>query len=375
MKSYALSAAVAAILAGTFLSCGKSSNEIRIGGVAPLTGEAATFGASSKQGYDLAVEEWNAKGGIDGKKIVLAFADDKGDPAEGATVFTKLIQQDKCVAMCGPVMSKVALAAAPICQAAQIPMIASTATNPKVTEVGDYIYRACFIDPFQGTVGAKFCLETLKAKKAACLFDVGNDYAKGLSEFFRDGFTKGGGEVVAFEGHATGTTDFKAQLTKIIAAKPDVIYVSDYYNDAALVAKQARELGYKGTLGGGDGWDSPKLTEIGKDAVEGCWFSNHYAPDDTTPVVQDFVKKFKAKYGAEPDALAVLAYDGINIMLDAVKRAGKTDGPSIQAALKATDIQVVSGHVKFDDHRNPVKSAVIVEVKNGKVVYRTTVNP
>ena len=375
MKSYALSAAVAAILAGTFLSCGKSSNEIRIGGVAPLTGEAATFGASSKQGYDLAIEEWNAKGGIDGKKVVLAFADDKGDPAEGATVFTKLIQQDKVVAMCGPVMSKVALAGAPICQAAQIPMIASTATNPKVTEVGDYVFRACFIDPFQGTVGAKFALETLKAKKAACLFDVGNDYTKGLSEFFRDGFTKGGGEIVAFEGHATGTTDFKAQLTKIIATKPDVIYVSDYYNDAALVAKQARELGYKGTLGGGDGWDSPKLTEIAKDSVEGCWFSNHYAADDTTPIVQDFVKKFKAKYGSEPDALAVLAYDGINIMLDAIKRAGKTDGPSIQAALKATDIQVVSGHVKFDDHRNPVKSAVIVEVKNGKVVYRTTVNP
>jgi len=375
MKSYALSAAMAAILAGTFLSCGKSSSEIKIGGVAPLTGEAATFGASSKQGMDLAIEEWNAKGGIDGKKITLAFADDKGDPAEGATVFTKLIQQDKVVAIVGPVMSKVALAGAPICQAAQIPQISSTATNPKVTEVGDYIFRACFIDPFQGTVGAKFAYETLNAKKAACLFDVGNDYTKGLSEFFKDTFTKLGGEIVAFEGHATGTTDFKAQLTKIIAAKPDIIYVSDYYNDAALIAKQARELGYKGPMGGGDGWDSPKLTEIGGAAVEGCWFSNHYAADDTTPMVQDFVKKFKAKYNAEPDALAVLAYDGMNIMLDAIKRAGKTDGPSIQTALKATDIQVVSGHVKFDDHRNPLKSAVIVEVKNGKVVYRATVNP
>jgi branched-chain amino acid transport system substrate-binding protein len=375
MKSYALSAAVAAILAGTFLSCGSSNKEIKIGGVAPLTGEAATFGASSKQGMELAIQEWNDKGGIDSKKIVLAFADDKGDPAEGATVFTKLIQQDKVAAIVGPVMSKVALAGAPICQANQLPMISSTATNPKVTEVGDYVFRACFIDPFQGTVGAKFALETLKAKKAACLFDVGNDYTKGLSEFFRDGFTKGGGEIVAFEGHATGTTDFKAQLTKIIAAKPDVIYVSDYYNDAALIAKQARELGYKGTMGGGDGWDSPKLTEIGGASVEGCWFSNHYAADDTTPVVQDFVKKYKAKYNAEPDALAVLAYDGMNIMLDAVKRAGKTDGPSIQAALKATDFSGVSGHVKFDDHRNPVKSAVIVEVKNGKVVYRATVNP
>jgi branched-chain amino acid transport system substrate-binding protein len=286
MKSYALSAAVAAILAGTFLSCGPKNTDIKIGGVAPLTGEAATFGASTKQGMDLAIEEWNAKGGIDGKKISLAFADDKGDPAEGATVYTKLIQQDKVVAIVGPVMSKVALAGAPICQAAQIPMISSTATNPKVTLVGDYIFRACFIDPFQGTVGAKFAFDELKAKKAACLFDVGNDYTKGLSEFFRDKFTSLGGEVVAFEGHATGTTDFKAQLTKIIAAKPDFLYISDYYNDAALIAKQARELGYKGPMCGGDGWDSPKLVEIGGAAIEGGFFSNHYAADDTTPMVR-----------------------------------------------------------------------------------------
>ena len=235
MKSYVLSAAVAAILAGTFVSCGKNSKEIVVGGVAPVTGQAATFGASTKNGFDLAVEEWNAKGGINGKMLKLAFADDKGDPAEGATVFTKLIQQDKAVACLGPVMSKVALAGAPICQAAGIPLMASTATNPKVTLVGDYIFRACFIDPFQGTVGAKFAFENLKAKKAACIFDVGNDYTKGLSEFFKAKFTELGGEVVAFEGHATDTTDFKAQLTKIIATKPDVLYVSDYYNDAALI--------------------------------------------------------------------------------------------------------------------------------------------
>ncbi len=375
MKSYVLSAAVAAILAGTFLSCGKKSNEIIIGGVAPVTGEAATFGASTKNAFDLAIEEWNGKGGIDGKKLKLAFADDKGDPAEGATVFTKLIQQDKAVAILGPVMSKVALAGAPIAQAASIPMMASTATNPKVTLVGDYIFRACFIDPFQGTVGAKFALEDLKTKKAACIFDVGNDYTKGLSEFFKAKYTALGGEVVAFEGHATGTTDFKAQLTKIIAAKPEILYVSDYYNDAALIAKQARELGFKGPMVGGDGWDSPKLTEIGGAAIEGSFFTNHYAADDTRPIVQEFVKKYKTKFGAEPDALAVLAYDGAYLMFDAIKRAGKLDGPSIKAALTATDMAVVSGQVKFDSDRNPVKSAVIVEVKNGKFVYRATVNP
>jgi branched-chain amino acid transport system substrate-binding protein len=275
----------------------------------------------------------------------------------------------------GPVMSKVALAGAPICQAASIPMMASTATNPKVTLVGDYVFRACFIDPFQGTVGAKFAFEDLKTKKAACIFDVGNDYTKGLSEFFKTKYTALGGEVVAFEGHATGTTDFKAQLTKIIATKPEVLYVSDYYNDAALIAKQARELGFKGPLIGGDGWDSPKLSEIGGAAIEGSFFTNHYAADDTRPVVQDFVKKYKTKFGAEPDALAVLAYDGAYLVFDAIKRAGKTDGPSIKAALAATDMAVVSGQVKFDADRNPVKSAVIVEVKNGKFVYRATVNP
>jgi branched-chain amino acid transport system substrate-binding protein len=375
MKSYVLSAAVAAILAGTFLSCGKTSKEIIIGGVAPVTGQAATFGASTKNGFDLAIEEWNGKGGIDGKMLKLAFADDKGDPAEGATVFTKLIQQDKAVAILGPVMSKVALAGAPICQAASIPMMASTATNPKVTQVGDYVFRACFIDPFQGTVGAKFAFEDLKTKKAACIFDVGNDYTKGLSEFFKAKYTALGGEVVAFEGHATDTTDFKAQLTKIIALKPEILYVSDYYNDAALIAKQARELGFKGPMVGGDGWDSPKLTEIAGAAIEGCFFTNHYAPDDTRPVVQDFVKKYKAKFGAEPDALAVLAYDGAYLMFDAIKRAGKTDGPAVRDALKAADMAVVSGQVKFDADRNPVKSAVIVEIKNGKQVYRATVNP
>ena len=375
MKSYALSAAVAAILAGTFLSCDKTSKEIIIGGVAPVTGEAATFGASSKNGFDLAIEEWNAKGGLLDKKIKLAFADDKGDPAEGATVFTKLIQQDKAIAILGPVMSKVALAGAPICQSSSIPMMASTATNPKVTQVGDYIFRACFIDPFQGTVGAKFAFDELKTKKAACIFDVGNDYTKGLSEFFKTKYTALGGEVVAFEGHAAGTTDFKAQLTKIIAAKPEILYVSDYYNDAALIAKQARELGFKGPMVGGDGWDSPKLVEIGGAAIEGCFFTNHYASDDTRPVVQDFVKKYKTKFGAEPDALAVLAYDGAYLMFDAIKRAGKTDGPSIKAALAASDMAVVSGQVKFDENRNPVKSAVIVEIKNGKQVYRATVNP
>jgi len=375
MKSSLVSAFVAVALAGSFLACDKGAKEIKIGGVGPLTGEAATFGASTKNGYDMAVAEWNAKGGVLGKQVKMTFADDKGDPAEGATVFTKLIEQDKSIAVVGTVMSKVSLAGAPICQNAKIPMIATSSTNPKVTLVGDYIFRACFIDPFQGTVGAKFAFDDLKAKKAACLFDVGNDYTKGLSEFFKAKFTALGGQVVGYEGHATGTTDFKAQLTKVLAAGPDILYVSDYYNDVALIAKQARELGFKGPLVGGDGWDSPKLMEVGGSAVEGCFFTNHYSQDDTAPMVQAFVKSYKTKYGADPDALAALGYDATNIMLDAIQRAGDTDGAKIKDALQKTDLKTVTGQVKFDGDRNPVKSAVIIEIKGGKQVYKTTVNP
>ena len=376
MKAYTKILAIGAVaLAIGLSSCSTGPKEIMIGGVGPVTGEAATFGVSTKNAYEMAIEEWNAKGGLLGKQIKLAFADDKGDPTEGATVYTKLIQQDKVVGIVGTVMSKVSLAGAPIAQAAGIPMISPTSTNPKVTEVGDYIFRACFIDPFQGTVGAQFAFGDLKAKKAAALFDSGNDYAKGLSEFFKAKFEALGGQVVAFEGHASGTTDFKAQLTKIVAQKPDVLYSPNYYQDDALIAKQARELGFKGPIVGGDGWDSPDLVKIGGSAVENCYFTNHYSKDDTRPIVQDFVQKYQAKYGEAPDALAALGYDAMNIMLDAIKRAGKTEGASIRDALKATDIAVVSGQVKFDENRDPIKSAVVIAIQNGQQVYKTTVNP
>jgi branched-chain amino acid transport system substrate-binding protein len=375
MKAFALLMVLGVVLGATFLSCAGGAPEFRLGGVGPVTGEAATFGVSTKQGIEMAVGEWNAQGGVLGQQIRLAFADDKGDPAEGATVYTKLIQQDKVSAIVGTVMSKVSLAGAPICQSYKIPMISTASTNLKVTEVGDYIFRACFVDPFQGTVGAMFSYHDLQAKTAAVIFDVGNDYTKGLAEFFRTKFTELGGQVVAFEGHASGTTDFKAQLTKMVQASPDVIYCSDYYNDVALIARQARELGFKGPMVGGDGWDSPELTKIGGAAVEGTFFTNHYSKDDIRPLVRDFVARFKAKYNADPDALAALAYDATYIMLHAVKTAGTADGAAIKNALTMTDLEVVSGRVKFDAKRNPVKSAVIIEIKGGQQVYRTTVNP
>lgn len=353
----------------------KVEEEIKIGGVGPVSGEAATFGVSTREGDELAVEEWNAKGGVLGKKIRLIFEDDKGDPAEAATVYTKLIDQDKVVAIVGTVMSKCSLAGAPIAQAKGVPMISPTSTNPKVTEVGDYIFRACFIDPFQGTVGANFAYNDLGVRKAGAIFDIGNDYTKGLAEFFRDQFLKLGGEIVGFESHPTGATDFKAQLTNIIKAGAELIYISDYYNDAGLIMKQARELGFKGYFLGGDGWDSPKLFEIGGDAVEGGFFTNHFSKDDQRPEVQEFVKKYKEKFGHDPDALAALAYDAMNIMLTAIQNAGSTDGAKIKDALKNIKFNAVSGVITFDENRNPIKSAVIIEIKNGQQVYRTTVNP
>ncbi|MEI6877074.1 MAG: ABC transporter substrate-binding protein, partial [Spirochaetota bacterium] len=275
----------------------------------------------------------------------------------------------------GTVMSKVSLAGAPIAQAAGIPMISPTSTNPKVTEVGDFIFRACFIDPFQGTVAAQFAFDDLGARKAAAVFDSGNDYAKGLSEFFKAKFEALGGKVVAFESHDSGITDFNNQLIEALRNNPDVLYISDYYSDAALIARMARSLGFEGPLIGGDGWDSPDLVKIGGDAVENGFFTNHYSAEDTRPIVQDFVMKYTAKYGAAPDALATLGYDAMTIMLDSIKRAGRTDGKSIRDAMKATDLGVVSGQVRFDASRNPIKSAVIIEIKDGKQVYKTTINP
>ena len=358
-----------------FTSCKNNEKEILIGGVGPVTGEAATFGQSTYEGCELAIEEWNKSGGVLGKQIKLIFQDDKGDPTEAATVWTKLITQDKVVAIVGTVMSKCSLAGAPICQQYKVPMISSASTSAKVTEVGDYIFRACYLDSFQGTIGAKFCYENLGARTAACIFDVGNDYTKGLAEYFRDKFVELGGTIVGFEAHPTGTTDFKAQLTKIINYKPDIIYISDYYNDVALITRQARELGFKGHFVGADGWDSPELVKLAGSAVENGFFTNHFSKDDPRPIVQEFVKKYQAKYNKVPDCLAALAYDATYIMLDAIKRAKSTDPEKIKKALTETNIDVIGGMITFDQNRNPTKSLVIISIKNGQQVYEATVNP
>ena len=365
-----------ALVGATFAGCKPAGpSTIKIGGIGPVTGEASTFGVSTRNGYEMMIEEWNAKGGVLGKKIELVFADDKGDPTEAATATQKLINEDKVVAIAGTVMSKCSLSMAPICQSSGIPMVSPTSTNPKVTAVGDYIFRACFIDPFQGTVGAMFAYNNLNARKAGVLFDNSNDYTKGLAEYFRDKFTQLGGTIVAFEGHPAGTTDFTPFLTKILAGKPDVIYCSDYYNDDGLMAKQARQLGFTGPFLGGDGWDSPDLVKIGGDAVNNAYFTNHFSKDDQRPEVQDFVKKYTAKYGQAPDALAALGYDAMGIILQAIQNAGSTDGAKIRDAIKNIEYHGVSGVIKFDENRNPIKSAVIIKIENGQQVYKATVNP
>lgn len=356
---------------------GFSANKgvIKVGVVEPMSGGFSSFGNSAKNGIKLLEEQVNAKGGINGKQVKFVLYDDEGKPASAVAVGTKLIHEDKVVALVGPLTSGCANALGPVANASGVPLITGTATNPTVTQNGKFIFRACFIDPFQGTVVAKFATNDLKAKTAAVLYDNGNDYSKGLAEFFQKGFEAAGGKVVEVDTYNTGDKDFNAQLTKIQAKNPDVILLPDYYNVVGVIAQQARALGINVPLLGGDGWDSDKLMEVGGDAVEGCYFSDHYTATSTSPEVVKFVKDYKAKYKTVPDSMAALNYDAAKIMLDAIKRAGKTDGESIRKALVKTNITVVSGHVSFDSNRNAVKSAVILKVQKGKFVYVKTVNP
>jgi len=377
---------VCALVASVGVGCKKAEvlpteQVVNLGGIFPMTGGAATFGTSSKQGTAMAVEEFNTAGGamVDGVKTTVNYIneDDTGAPEVGASAAQKLINQDKVIGIIGAVMSKVTLAVAPICQAAGVPEISPTSTNATVTQVGDYIFRACFIDPFQGTVMANYAYNTLKVKTAAVLYDNGNDYNKGLAEFFKAGFEKNGGKVVAFEAFTDEdkTVDYKAQLTKIKATNPEFLYLPNYYASAATILKQARAMGLNVPAGGGDGWDSPDLVEIGGADVEGGVFSNHFSKDDPAAKVQDFVTKYTTKYGAAPDALAALAYDAAGLFLDAFKTAGSIKGSDIRDAMKNTTFSGIAGAYKFDESRNPIKAAVILQIKGGEQTYLTTVNP
>src|SRR6266481_5832320 len=351
---------------------------IKVGEVGSMTGTEATFGTSSHNGIQLATDEVNAAGGIKGKKIQVLALDDQGKPEEAATAATRLISSEHVTALLGEVASTRSLFMAPKAQASKTPMVSPSSTNEKVTAVGDYIFRACFIDPFQGYVMAKFATDTLKLNKAAILRDVRNDYSVGLAKVFNDNFTKMGGQIVESQSYSSGDVDFKAQLTNIKGAAPQALYVPGYYTDVGLIARQARELGITVPLLGGDGWDSEKLYEIGGEAIVGSYFSNHYSPDDPSPRIQEFVGKYKKAYGGQlPDSLAAQAYDAAGMLVDAMKRAKDLTGPSIRDALAATkNYAGVTGNITLDQNRNPLKPAVVLKVgKGGKYEFVTKIYP
>ncbi len=323
----------------------------------------------------MAVDEINASGGLLGKKVKLVTEDDQSKQGEAGTVVKKLLSREKAVAILGEVASGKSLEMAPICQKAGIPMISPASTNPKVTEVGDYIFRICFIDPFQGTVMAKFALSR-GWKKVAIVTDVKQDYSVGLSDFFKKYYTANGGTIVSEQSYSSGDKDFKAQLTALRGSAPDAIFASGYYNEAGLMAVQAHELGINAPMLGGDGWDSPSLTQVAGKAMEGNFFSNHFAAEDASPVIQDFVKKFTAKHKSAPDAMAALGYDSMMILAAAIKKAGTTEGKAVRDAIASTkDYQGITGKITLDEKRNATKPAVILTIKDGKFVYVETLAP
>lgn len=353
-----------------------ASSEIIIGHYASLTGSEATFGISTDNGIKMAVEEQNKAGGINGKQIKLVTLDNQGKPQETQTVVTRLIEEQKVVALLGEVASSRSLAGAPIAQRKGVPMISPSSTNPDVTAVGDMISRVCFIDPFQGFVGAKFAAENLKLKRGATLYNRAQAYSSGLNTNFKEAFTKLGGEIVSEQAYSDGDNDFSAQLTAIRGQNPDFIYVPGYYTEVVNIARQARKLGLSVPLIGGDGWDSEELKNAG-DALNNCYFSNHYSQEDTRPEVQEFVKKYQQQYdGKVPDGLAALGYDAARLLFNAMGRATSLSGKDLAKAINETkNFAGVTGNISIDANRNPTKDAVVLEVVNGQPKYKATIKP
>ncbi len=374
---------VAAVILMGLAGCQSGGDTLKVGIVAPLSGPAPTFGISTRDGALLAIDEWNAKGGVLGKKITPLVEDSQCTPDPAVNAANKLIGQDKVHYIIGEYCSKASIPVSEVANAAKVIQISGGSTNPAVTvtkdgKVKEYVYRACFIDPFQGTVGAKFALNTLKAKTAFVMSDQANDYARGLAEYFVTAFTAGGGKIVGKENYTAKDTDFSAILAKVSAAKPDLIYLPDYYNVVNIAAKQAKEKGIKAPFMGGDGWDS---SDLDLKAADGGYFTNHYSAEDTRPIVQNFVKTYGAKYKDDkgqpkvPDNPGLLAYDATNLLLQAIKDAGEDNTDKVREALNKIKFNAVSGTIVFDKFHNPTKSATILAIKNGKVKFDSVVNP
>jgi branched-chain amino acid transport system substrate-binding protein len=359
----ALGAASVAAVAQDAKNSG-ASGPIVIGHYGSLTGSEATFGKSTSNGIRLAMKEFNAAGGFNGRMVELKEYDTKGDAGEAKLAVERLVKSDKVAAVLGEVASKLSLAGAPVCQQAKIPMITPSSTNEKVTQVGDYIFRVCFIDQFQGFAGAKFASQNLKARTAAILVDQAQAYAVGLAQEFKTNFVSMGGKIATEQNYTGGTQDFTAQLTSIKSSKPDVIYIPGYYNDIGNIALQARKLGITAPMLGGDGWDSTELANIAKDAIEGSYYTNHYAPDQPDARVKAFIETYRKEFGgATPDGLAALGYDAAKLLFDSIKRAGGTEPAALRDAIAATKgFPGVTGAITINAKRDAEKSAVIVEM-------------
>ena len=377
MRRNILSVAAGLVCVALVAGCNKSgetssasttnSGVIKVGEFASLTGSEATFGQMSHHGTEMAIDQVNAAGGVLGEKLELHTDDTQSKPGESKTIAKKLIARDGIVALLGEVSSQRSLEAAAVCQDSKIPQISPSSTNPKVTEIGDYIFRVCFTDPQQGKVLAQLALTTLKAHRVAILTDAASAYSVGLAKYFKDAFTAAGGQITSEGKYSAGDKDFSAQLTSIKGENPDALFVPGYYTEVGLIARQAHDLGIKAPLFGGDGWESSELVTIGGAAVEGDYFSTHFSPEDKSPAVEKFVKDFQAKYGVAPDAMAALGYDSAMLLCDAIKRAGSTDGPKVRDALAATkDFPGIAGNITIDAERNATKPLVILQVKDGK---------
>ena len=385
-KKYMSILLVLILIIGTLSGCGGGSSApaaedgpIKIGTIQPISGPVSIYGIMSQQGIELAIKEINEAGGVLGRQLELVVEDDEANPEKTKNAFTKLVTNDGVVAIIGALTSKSTLAITADAQARKIPLITHASTNDTVTDAGDYIFRSCYNDSFQGTVVAQYAFETMGKKNAAILFDNTNDYSKGLTENFKKKFTEMGGTIIAEESYATGDVDFNAQLTSIKSKNPDVLFIPDYYSTVALITKQARAQGLTMPMTGADGWED--IISNAGDEVVGSFYSTHYSSGAEDPDVQKFEENFKAAYNVGPNVLAALAYDATYILADSIERAGTTESEALKNAIAATDIKVVTGQISFDEKRNPVKSAVMVEIVKGtepnkpQVVYAGTVNP
>ena len=372
----AMGLAVVACRADREPQTARATGEIPIGVYAALTGPEAAFGNATVQGEKLAADEINAAGGVLGRKIHLYIEDDQGKAEEAASVVTKLITSNDVIALVGENSSNQSLAAAPIAQSSRIPMISPSSTNPAVTQKGDYIFRVCFTDPYQGKALATFVRTNLKAKSAGVLVDRKNDYSVGLAEFFTKEFTANGGKIAKEQSYSGGDTEFRPQLTAIKSASPDVLFLPGFYTDVGQIAIQARDLGITVPFVGGDGWDSPTVIQIGGKSVENSYFSDHYFVGDPRPVVQKFVRAIRKRSGVNPEANSALGYDALQILAAAIRKAGSLDGQKIRDAIAATrDYQGVSGTITMGPTRDPIKPVAIIKIENGQMNFAGWVNP